>query len=161
MKIVKRKGKEWLKRYLPAEIVGTVTAVTAASIFHAFSDNLVLIAYAGSVGEAVGFYSTTVIQRILQARRFNIFSGTVFSSRDLRRVTAGILLEFGPAGLIDGLILRPLFMYLFPRYMGNFTLGIVLGKLAGDITFYCLVILSYELKKRHMKTEGDGRRAKD
>ena len=31
--------------------------------------------------------------------------------------------------------------------MKNFTLGILLGKVAGDITFYLLVILSYEMQK--------------
>lgn len=156
--LLKRKGKEWLKRYLPAEIAGTITALAAAGAAHFFTENLVVVAYSGSIGEAVGFYSTTVIQRILQAREHNIFSGPVFSPRDLRRVSAGILLEFGPAGLIDGLLLRPLFMYLFPRYMENFTVGILLGKFAGDITFYFLVILSYELKKRHFKTKNDDRR---
>jgi hypothetical protein len=66
-----------------------------------------------------------------------------------------IMLEFGPAGIIDGLLLRPLFMFIFPLYMKNFTLGILAGKIAGDISFYILVILSYEIIKRSKKVSHD------
>ena len=63
---MKRKIKEWLKRYLPAEIIGTITAVGGASITHLFSKNLILVAYMGSLSEAIGFYSTILTQHILR-----------------------------------------------------------------------------------------------
>ncbi len=147
----KKKIKEWLKRYLPAEIIGTVTAIAAASITHLFSDNLLFIAYAGSLGEGIGFYSTVFIQHTtLVAMRHSKENKTV-SFSDLSKITAHIVIEFGPAGLIDGLLLRPFFLYLFPILMQNFTLGILVGKIAGDVTFYILVILSYEINKRNGK----------
>ena len=37
--MILQKIKEFSKRYLPAEIVGTLTAIGAASIVHVFSDN--------------------------------------------------------------------------------------------------------------------------
>lgn len=148
----KKKGVEWLKRYLPAEVVGTITAIAAASIAHFFSTNLILIAYAGSLGEAIGFYSTVAIQNILVVVNKNKVERKRFNISDLVKIVVDMLFEFGIAGMIDGLILRPLFMYLFTLYLSSFTLGILLGKIAGDITFYMLVISSYEIKKRIKKS---------
>lgn len=149
--MIKQKFKEWLKRYLPAEIVGTVTAVGTASITHVFSDNHLLIAYAGSLGESVGFYSTVFIQQLLIVFKKCKLENKQFYFSDFTKIISTIVLEFGPAGIIDGLLLRPFFMYLFPLFLKNFTLGILLGKIAGDFTFYMLVILSYEMKKRVKK----------
>ena len=147
--MIKHKLKEWLKRYLPAEIVGTLTALGAASLAHVFFDNHVLIAYSGSVGEAIGFYSTIFIQNLLIVGNSRKKEKKTFSFPDFTNMIKHMLLEFGPAGLIDGLFLRPFFMYLFPVVLNDFTIGILAGKLTGDITFYFLVILSYELKKHH------------
>jgi len=136
---------------LPAEIVGTATALAAASITRVFYDNLIFIAYAGALGEAIGFYSTVFIQNILVVGKKRKTENKTLSITDFRRIITDMVLEFGPAGIIDGLLLRPFFMYLFPVLLKNFTLGILLGKIAGDLTFYFLVILSYEMKKRHKK----------
>ncbi len=146
---LKHKSKEWLVRYFPAEIVGTITAIGAASLAHLLSTNYVLIAYIGSLGEAIGFYSTTIIQNVIRVYTKN--NRARLSYRDYIKISKDILLEFGPAGLIDGLLLRPLFMYLFPIFLKNFTLGILVGKIAGDITFYILVIASYEIRKKYRK----------
>ena len=145
------KIKEWLKRYLPAEIVGTFTAVGVATITHLFTANYIFIAYTATLGEAFGFYSTVIIQNIITANKKNELKNKSFKFSDFSKIIAGIVLEFGPSGLLDGLLLRPFFMYLFPILMKNFTLGILAGKIAGDCTFYMLVILSYEMKKRYKK----------
>lgn len=149
--MVKQKIKGWLNRYLPAEIVGTITAVGVASITHVFCKNLIFIAYAGSLGEAIGFYSTVFIQNIFLVTKKRKIENKRFTFNDFSKIIITIILEFGPAGIIDGLLLRPLFMYLFPIFLKNFTLGILIGKIAGDFTFYILVILSYELRKQNQK----------
>ena len=151
--MIKQKIKEWLKRYLPAEIVGTLTAIGVASIAHASNKNAVFTAYAGSVGESIGFYSTIFIQNILIADRKQKVANKTFSFSDIPKIIRDIILEFGPAGLMDGLIFRPFFMYLFTRVLKTFTLGIFVGKIAGDITFYILVIISYEIKKKRSKAD--------
>jgi hypothetical protein len=150
--MLKAKIKDWLKRYLPAEIFGTVTALVSASLAHLFSSNLVIIAYAGSLGEAIGFYSTVFTQHIIGVNRKNRSQQKVFSISDFTKIIGTIILEFGPAGLLDGLVLRPFFMYVFPCIFKNFTLGILVGKFAGDLTFYLIVILGYEIKKRNLNT---------
>lgn len=149
--MLKEKSKEWLKRYLPAEIVGTVTAIAAASVVHLFSENYILIAYAGSIGEAIGFYITVFVQQSLIVFRRRNATNEPFSFLDLTKIIGTMVLEFGPAGIIDGLLLRPFFMFLFPILLKNFTIGILVGKIVGDVTFYFLVILSYEMKKRYRK----------
>ena len=87
----KKKIKEWLKRYLPAEIIGTVTAVAAASITHLFSDNLLFIAYAGSLGEGIGFYSTVFIQHSILIAKGRRKENKTVSFADLSKITAHIV----------------------------------------------------------------------
>jgi hypothetical protein len=144
----KTKIREWLRRYIPAEIIGTITAVGAAGVSQMIWGNPVLSAYAGSFGEELGFYSTMLIQNMATVRQKNRAESKNHSFADFSQVSRGMMLEFGPAGIIDGLLLRPLFMYIFPLLMNNFALGIFVGKIAGDIAFYSLVILSYETKKK-------------
>jgi len=64
--LLKRKSKEWLKRYLPSEIVGTLTAVAAASLARPFFSNRITIAYVGTLGESIGFFVTVFIKHWLQ-----------------------------------------------------------------------------------------------
>ena len=146
--MILQKIKEFSKRYLPAEIVGTITAICAASITHVFSDNPVFIAYIATFGEAIGFFSTILIQHIFTFSKKRKAANKQFSLLDFPKIISHILLEFGPAEIIDGLVLRPFFMYLFPLLIKKFILGILLGKIAGDITFYLIVIVSYEMKKK-------------
>lgn len=145
-----QKPIEWLKRYLPAEIAGTITALLAAYIAKEEGYNAIAIAFAGSFGEAIGFYTTVFIKQVIEARKMlKSKSDQHLPFQKYLVIIAALLLEFGPAGLIDDCIVRPFFMYWFPILLNNFTLGILAGKIAGDICFYFFVILSYEfIKKR-------------
>jgi len=62
----------------------------------------------------------------------------------------GLLIEFGPAELVDSFLMRPFFMYLMPSLLHNFTAGILVGKLAADVIFYSLAIGAYELKPQYL-----------
>jgi hypothetical protein len=66
------------------------------------------------------------------------------------RTVRDLLIEFGPAELVDSLLVRPLFMYLMPSLLHNFTAGILVGKLAADVIFYGLAIGAYELKQQYL-----------
>jgi hypothetical protein len=149
----KQKSIEWLKRYLPSEIAGTITALIAAYIAKYYGSSPLIIAYAGSIGEAFGFYSIIFIQQIIAETKTHHNS---LKFQNYLIIIATILLEFGPAGLLDDLLLRPFFMYWFPFLLKNFALGIIAGKFAGDICFYFLVILSYEfIKKKKVAKNND------
>lgn len=152
--LIKRKIKEWLKRYLLSEIVCTITALVAAIGARFFTSNMVIIAYVATIGEAIGFYSTIFIQEFIRANQSVATKSGSFSFKHLTKIIGSLVLEFGPAGVLDGLFLRPFFMFVFPIILKNFTLGILIGKLVGDLAFYLLVIISYELKnyKKASKT---------
>ena len=144
-------GREWSKRYLPAEVVGSFTALTAAWAVYAISGSLVAAAIAGSIGESLGYYGCVAFRDL---RRYNAqhrhhglperrwLVGT--------RTVGGMLIEFGPAELVDSFLARPFFMYLMPTLLHNLPGGLLVGKLAADVVFYSLAIASYELKKQYL-----------
>jgi hypothetical protein len=148
---VRRKLREWVGRYLPAEILGTVTALATAWTVHTASDSLISAAVAATIGESLGYYGFMVVREAFRydtrhrhhGRRRRLWLTGTRTVRDL-------LIEFGPAELVDTVLVRPLFMYLMPSLLDNFTAGILLGKLAADVVFYSLAIGAYELKQQYL-----------
>ena len=55
-----------------------------------------------------------------------------------------IVIEFGPAELIDSVAVRPLTFYMGPLMFGNVIAGWIFGKLASDVAFYLCAVLTYE-----------------
>ena len=156
LEMSKQKTLEWLKRYLPAEIAGTVSALLIAFLAKFAGYNSILIAFAGSIGEAIGFYSVVFIKEVKSTKKeLHANQNRRLTFHDYVKILTNILLEFGPAGLIDDLIVRPFFMYWFPILLRNFTLGIITGKIAGDICFYFFVIISYEILKKKKNTKNN------
>ena len=146
-----RKLREWFGRYLPAEILGTVTALAAAWTVHAVSGSLITAAIAGTIGESLGFYGCLAVREVryydaLHRDHGRLRRQWLTGTRTLR----DLLIEFGPAELVDSFLTRPLFMYLMASLLQNFTAGIVAGKLAADVIFYGIAISAYELKRRYL-----------
>jgi hypothetical protein len=154
---IRHKLKEWVGRYLPAELLGTITALAAAWTVHAASDSLISAAVAGAIGECVGFYGCMVVREAFRNDARHCHHGRrrrlwLTGSRTVR----DLLIEFGPAELVDTVLVRPLFMYLLPSLLDNFTAGILLGKLAADAIFYSLAIGAYELKQQYLPSPRPG-----
>jgi hypothetical protein len=141
---------EWLRRYGPAELLGTCTALLAARLASIAGAPLVAIAYAGAVGENVGFYGTIIVRQVAADRRRARARSERYRGRHLWRTSRELLLEFGPAELLDSFLLRPLAMGVGVRLLGE-AAGIVVGKLAADVTFYLPVILTYEMRHHARK----------
>src|SRR3954471_23192493 len=137
----------WLRRYGVAELFGVVTALIAARLAASAGAPLIMVAYAGTVGENVGFYGTIIVRQIAGDRRLALAAGERYAALHLWRTTGELLIELGPAELLDSLVMRPLAMALGVRFLGR-DLGIVAGKLAADVTFYIPVILTYELRRQ-------------
>jgi hypothetical protein len=139
----RQKVLSWARRYVPAEIAGTVCAFLGTAVIYSLFSDRVLAAIAGTVGEIIGFYGfiATVEWRRERKRGY-----------DLRRTTTStarlLLAEFGLIELLDSTTLRPLFMYLGPSITGGMGSGTVLGKLMADVAFYGVAIVSYELIRR-------------
>jgi hypothetical protein len=111
------------------------------------TSSAVAAAYAGAWGESIG-YSTVIIGRdFLAEARASRAMGRSIGVRGVGDVVTGLLAEFGPAGLLDTLVIRPFSMGLGARLFGP-QLGLLAGKLAADVLFYVPVIFMYERKKR-------------
>ena len=138
---------KWIKRFLPAEVVGTLIAITMAFSVSAFTANRITIAYAASIAETVGFYTTIIFTDALLIRKhLKIQNRTLTLTALLLTTLKNILIDFGVAELADSFMIRPLFMYLFPLWLNDYALGIFAGKIASDIVFYVPVIIASEVR---------------
>jgi hypothetical protein len=148
---VRDKLREWGRRYLLAEIGGTVAALTAAITVHALTGSLASAALAGSVAESIAYYSV-VLRRLLPAL-YARHAGAAPLRRLLytARSTVTELSDFLAAEVADTLVLRPGLIYLAADWAGSgMVWGLLIGKLLADVGFYTVVIPSYELRKRLM-----------
>jgi hypothetical protein len=136
----------WARRYVPAEIAGTVCAFIGTAVIYGIFTDRVLAAVAGTVGEIIGFYGliATVEWRRERARGYGLRRTTTSTARLL-------LAEFGVIEVLDSTILRPFFMYLGPGLTGGMGSGTLLGKLMADVAFYGVAIISYEMIRRRRK----------
>jgi hypothetical protein len=156
---MRRKLREWVGRYLPAELLGTVTALAAAWTVHAASGSLVSAAVAGTIGESLGYYGCMAVREGFRHETRLRHHGRgrrlwLTGTRTLR----DLLIEFGPAELVDSLLTRPLCMYLMASLLDSFTAGILAGKLAADVIFYGIAISAYELRRQYLPVPGPGER---
>lgn len=125
----------WLRRYGPPEILGTVGVYAGFFLAEQFEHITWISAYAGAMGENVGFYSAVVYQR-LKAKE-NLWH---------------VLAEFGPAEILDSFVIRPLALFVGAESLGA-GWGLLVGKLAGDFVFYVPVIMTHELMRWFGKEE--------
>ncbi len=148
---VRERLREWGRRYLLAEIVGTLTALTAALTVHALTGALAPAAVAGSVAESVAYYGVILRRVVPRLYGANAGAGPV---RRLLRTGRGLLAEvsdFVAAELADTFLVRPGLIYLAAGWAGSGVAGgLLIGKLLADVGFYAVVIPSYELRKRLM-----------
>ncbi|MGQ0672513.1 MAG: hypothetical protein ACT4N2_06475 [Hyphomicrobium sp.] len=141
-----KKLKEWTRRYLPSEIIATATTLSGAYGASLVTDNAVAIAYAGTWGENVGYYSAAAI-REMRAQNLDETTRRRRPLAKLKCAACNLMLEFGAAEMIDTFVSRPFFMVLGPSLTGHLGAGIVAGKIAADIVFYAIAIICYELRK--------------
>ena len=147
MRRFRGKLAQWVARYGPPEVVGTVAAVAGSVIIYKLDGHEIAAAYGGAMGENVGFYGTLLLREFFRNRRAARAAGKRYRRADFVRSAAAILFEFGPAELLDSFIVRPLLMGVASHHFGQVK-GVVLGKLASDVTFYLPVIASYEIRQR-------------
>jgi hypothetical protein len=143
------KLQEWSRRYLAAECVGTLCALTAGLGSYAGSRSLASAALAASLAETAGFYS--VILRQTLPRIYRLHAGLSAGRRVRVTCWRGLAeaSDFVLAELADTLVLRPGLIYLAASWAGSsMVAGLLVGKLLADAGFYAVVIPSYELRKR-------------
>jgi hypothetical protein len=139
------KLREWVRRYLPCEIAGTVGELGGAAIAYAATGSLAAAAITATIGASAGYYAAAYVSALRWTYR----------DHDHRRWPSRLLVsnllalrsvavEFGPAELIDSLAVRPVAFYVGPLIFHNTIAGWIFGKLVSDLAFYLLAIVSYE-----------------
>lgn len=137
---------QWLSRYGLAECAGITCALLGSFVVRRATGSAIAAAYGGAWGETIGYTAFIVGRDFLSAARAARANRRAFGVRGAGGVVAGLLTEFGPAGLLDTLLIRPFTMGLGARLLGPH-LGVIAGKLAADVLFYVPVIFMYERKK--------------
>lgn len=141
--------REWLRRYIPAEIIGTTTALIGAWVVYAHSRSFVLATASGWVGEGLGFYGYFIsVELLASSRRYRDQSLLKRLALAVTAASTNLLVEFLPAELLDNFIIRPYLMFLVPHYIHPYPVGFLAGKFSADILFYALAIVGYEARKR-------------
>ena len=143
---LRSRAGDWLRRYGSAELAGISGALIAAWLAEAAGVHAVALAYAATIGENVGFYGTIIARQAARDMRRAREAGDRYSGRRIWKTTRDILIEFGPAELLDSFVIRPLAMGIGVRYLGR-NAGVILGKVVADITFYVPVIVTYEVRR--------------
>jgi len=146
----KTKVLEWLKRYLVAEIVSTALSLaTAWGIMESSSDR-VMAAFVGSAVASISFYGVIVITDFRKSLVIHRSKNQPYKIRSFLIDFRNLIIEFGPAEILDVIAVRPFFMYLIPKLTGEFILSTLVGKIIADIFFFVLAIVMYELRKKHL-----------
>ncbi len=133
----KAKFLHWLKRYGPAEISGTIAVYIAFFTVEHFSSFVLAAGVIGAWAENLGFYSVIFYQRMKDKK----------NHKNKRKMLTDMLAEFGPAEVLDSFFLRPICLVLGANLLGP-ELGVLIGKICGDVLFYIPVIATYEVQQR-------------
>ena len=140
-----KKLREWVRRYLPCEIAGTIGELGGAAIAYLATGSLAAAAITATIGASAGYYAAAYISALRWSYRDNGDrrwpSRMVVSNLLALRSVA---VEFGPAELIDSVAVRPVAFYVGPLIFDNTVLGWIFGKLVSDVAFYLCAIFSYE-----------------
>ena len=150
---MKQKVKEWLKRYLPAEILSIIATLAAAWITDALTHSALSVALVSTWVGNIAYFGYILVADILKSISDKKTLLRSYTLKDFLLNVRALALEFGIAEFFDTLFIRPALMYYCPIWLGNLSLGIIVAKFAADITFYLPAIISYELNKKYLKKE--------
>ena len=152
---MKQRLHEWLRRYLPAEILSVVATLLAATVVLRATRNGLRAALAATWAGNVAYFGPLLVQDVYQTRRARRQRGQTYTWRTFGQNLRALAVEFGPAEVLDSFLIRPALMYYLPRWLGHFGAGILVAKLLADVTFYIPTILSYEFSKKRFRQFDD------
>lgn len=148
---MKKKILEWIKRYLLADVLSTVLSLGTAWLIMEQSGDRVLAAFVGSAIASVVFYFTVAFSDVRKSIKQHKIDNEKYKTKSFLIDFRNLIIEFGPAELLDVLAVRPFFMYLIPKLTGDFLLGTFIGKMIADVIFFIPAIIMFELRKKHLE----------
>lgn len=130
----------WIVRYLPGEVAGTAAMVLAGLAVTIWTSAPALIALAALLGEFLGFYAVLAITIFLE-------QSAVAATRRSALARAFLLLvaEFGPAELLDTLLIRPAALMVGVWLLPGPMWGLLAGKVFADVIFYAIAAGSFTI----------------
>lgn len=141
------RAKEWIRRYLPAELLSLAATVSATLITSFFTNRLIITAISATWAGNIAYFGYILAADVNVARKALKEAGRQYTFTTFLKNLRALFFEFGLAELFDSLLIRPLLMYYLPIVSGNLLVGSIIGKIAADITFYIPAIISYEAAK--------------
>ncbi|MEX1112006.1 MAG: hypothetical protein WEC84_00960 [Candidatus Andersenbacteria bacterium] len=147
---MKHKISEWLKRYIPAEIVAALAAVLTAVVAQRVTDKVALLAIIATLGEVVGFYSVLITRDLRKSLRLHEQITPKTAVLSAYRTVRNAIVEFGFSEVLDIFLIRPATIYFFTTQLGNLQLGVILGKITADVVFYIPTVVGYEFRKKFL-----------
>lgn len=138
----------WIRRYGPSELAGIALAFGGWWLLLTATRSAIAAAFGAAIGEGLGFYGSLIIREMIQEAYFAGARRSPYGAAEMMRTWRGLLLEFGPAELLDTGLIRPLAMGVCTSLLG-WAPGIVAGKLVADVAFYLPVIWIYERRRRN------------
>lgn len=155
MAVATRRGPVyWIRRYLPQELVGTAGALLGAWAGLAATDSLVVAAITGTLGEGIGFYGTATVRMFVAEWRASA-GRRRRGAWALLRTTVAAVVEYGPAEVLDTVLVRPGLLYLAPLLTDHTALGWIIGKLAADAVFYSVAGICHVVTRPTAAAEPD------
>lgn len=146
------KTREWARRYIPAEVLGTVGALIAAWSVYSHTHSYLGAAASGWIGEGVGFYGYFIAtELLLNNQKYRKYSFLKRLTKVIAVASTNLLIEFAPAEILDNFFIRPFAMLVAPQYIHPYPLGFLAGKFSADLLFYLFAIAGYETKKRWIR----------
>lgn len=133
----------WLRRYGLAEAAGTVAALAGAWLAYHMSGNELAAALAANWAEAIAYYGVIVVADLRAVKSASL--------RDIVAVLRNMLVEFGPAEVLNLTLLRNTTLLAGITLAPSLVVGVLAGKLIADILFYLPTIASYELIRRRTR----------
>lgn len=152
MKFVKNRVKEWIKRYLPAEIVSIVVTLISSLLTYKLTKSNLTTALVGTWVGNIGYFGTILITDICGTNQELKLKNKPYTLKTFGLNIRALFVEFGIAEFFDSLFVRPTLMYYFPIWVNDISLGVILAKFAADITFYVPAIIAYELSKKKLRS---------
>lgn len=132
----------FLRRYLPAEVVGTLALLGAGLAADQLGEPDPVIALSALVGESLGFYGVLAVT--VYREQWTLW-GTDVRPRTrtiIRRTGLLLAAEFGPTEVLDSLIVRPALLLAGVWLIGP-VWGILAGKVVADLLFYAIAALAF------------------
>lgn len=145
------KIKEWVRRYLPAEVISVAATILSALLCFYLTGSRLTTALVGTWIGNIGYFGYIILFDVYTTRRQLRQQGRTYTRRTLLANLKALAVEFGIAELLDSLLIRPALMYYMPIWLGSMALGTLVAKIAADVTFYIPAIIGYEITKRKMR----------